>query len=82
MEMNMRKKIEKEVNKGEYLCAPLAANYECGAIREGNEVITWIGDEGKIKFVKKIKLQEKNGRAFFVKRKRCYFLDHMTHYIH
>ena len=80
--MNMKERIEKEITSGEYLCAPLAANYECGAIQEGHQVITWIYDEGEIKFIKKLKLQEENGRLFFVKRKRRYFLDHMTHYIH
>lgn len=82
MEMSIKKRIEKEVNSGEYLCAPLAANYECGAIQEGDQVITWIYDEGEIKAVKKMKLQEENGRLFFVKRKQQYFLDSMMQYIH
>lgn len=82
MEMNMKERIEKEINSGEYLAAALAADYYCGAIQEGDQVITWIYDEGKIQAVKKMKLQEENGRLFFVKRRRRYFLDHMTHFIH
>lgn len=82
--MNMKKRIEKEITSGEYLCAPLAANYEVGAIpiQEENQVITWIYDEGKILVVKKMKLQEEHGRLFFVKRRRRYFLDSMMRYIH